>query len=120
MSMNDALHLKQTEAFINENPVDVVVTRRTKQANNSGGWKWTNPQNLDPQTMRKVGTTTPVSRETADGKTVLPNAVMIALPDADLQIGDLFTIEGRDHEVVWVDSDHPPWRLRAEVIELVI
>lgn len=115
----DALHIKATQAFINENPESIVITRRAKVVQPSGGFRYSAGAPLAAQTMRKVALnriSAAVERVTEDGRTVLPTAALVALPTADLQRGDLFTLDGVPHEVVHV-SDRPKWRLQAEVIE---
>lgn len=120
MTTASALHIKQTEAFINEAPVDIVIHRRSKEDTPSGGWRWVDEPDLAPQTVRKVGsyisgaTSREVSRTTTDGKVVVPTNIVIGLPDWDVQIGDTFDIDGNSHEVVWI-STLPPWRKAAEV-----
>lgn len=121
--LTDELHVVQTQAFIDENPVEIVISRRTKSATASGGWKW-GPASplLSSQTMRKVGSSrlaSTIKRTTEDGREVIPTATLIALPDADVEIGDLFDLDGDTFEVVTVENEHPPWRLSAEVVEYV-
>jgi hypothetical protein len=117
----DALHIKATQAFINENPEDIILTRRAKVTQPSGGFRWDAGAPLPAQVMRKVAinrVTAAVQRVTEDGRTVFPTAALVALPSADIQSGDLFILAGVPHEVVFV-SDRPKWRLQAEVIEHV-
>ena len=115
----DALHIKATQAFINENPEAIVLTRRAKVEQPSGGFRYNAGAPLAAQTMRKVaigrvGAVT--ERVTEDGRTVMPSAVLICMPDADIARGDLFTLDGVPHEVVFIGK-RPKWRISAEVIE---
>lgn len=123
MTTADAIHVKQTVAFINEAPMDIIIHRRHKEEVPSGGFKWVNDPDLAPQTVRKLGRYVSSanvggsgSRTTTDGQVVVPNAIIIGLPDFDVQIGDTFDIDGISHEVMWV-SDLPPWRRAVEVYE---
>lgn len=122
MSMASALHIRQTQAFIDENPMDIVVHRRHKVDTPSGGWTWEADADLASQTVRKVGkfvssaSSDGIARTTSDGKVVVPSSVVIGLPDWDVQIGDTFDIDGVEHEVVWI-STLPVWRKAAEVYE---
>lgn len=116
---NLALHIKQTQAFIDENSDDIVIIRRTKQDDGAGGYTWSAPVDLPPQRMRKVGQGrigALTQRTTEDGRVLLPSAVLVALPDADVQRFDHFTLGDVDHEVLWVNT-LPEWRLTAEVLE---
>lgn len=75
---------------------------------------------MAPQTMRKVGSSlrsNAESRTTEDGRVVTISANMIGLPSVDIAIGDKFTLDGVEHEVVGI-SRLPEWRVQAEVTEL--
>lgn len=121
MALDSALHLKQTEAFINERPIEVIMRRRAKVATTAGGHARGPEVPLPPVTVRKVaqgriGALT--ERTTEDGRTVVPTAVVIAMPTADIKRGDHFTFNDIDHEILFV-NDTPEWRLSAEVLEHV-
>lgn len=122
--LTDQMHLRQTEAFIAENPSAITIKRRSKTETASGGWKWGSPVPLpSSQTMRKVGSnrvSVTIQRTTTDGKQVIPSAVLVGLPDADIQVGDLFDLDGKTYEVLTVDNDHPPWRMQAEVVAMFV
>lgn len=111
-----------TAQFISENPIEVVVTRRTKQATSSGGFKWMNPVELLPQTMRKVlpnrvSDSEGNRRTDANGRTVVPTANLIGQIDADIDRFDLVDISGVPHEVVWVTRRDMFARTVAEVVQ---
>lgn len=119
MTQASAIHLKQTEAFIAENPEAIVLTRRAKVVQQSGGWRYDAGVALLAQNFRKVAVgrvKDTVERVTEDGRTVIPSAVLIGLPERDIQRGDLFTLDGVPHEVVFVNR-RPEWRVSAEVVE---
>lgn len=118
MTQTDDYHLAATQAFINENPDDIVLMRAAKVAQPSGGWRLGPPAPLASQVMRKVAlnrVTAAVERVLPDGRTVHPTFTLIAMPDADIEAGDTFTLDGAKHEVVYV-GDRPRWRLSAEVV----
>jgi len=119
MALDTRIHLLQTQKFVSERPVDIVVQRRRRQSDGKGGFKWVTGSSLPPQTVRKVGIgrlSATTERTTADGKVVVPNATIIALPQIDLQRYDKFEIDGIMHEVVAV-SRLPEWRVSADVYE---
>lgn len=113
-------HLRLTEAFVRENPVDIEITRYSTTSDGAGGYVRGAPETLAVQTMRKVASSFKSDlavRHTSDGREVKPTATMIGLPDVDIQDGDLFIIEGVSHEVVFTER-LPKWRVSAEVVEL--
>lgn len=118
-TMHDKLHLKQTEAFIAQNPVSIEITRTKKIPDGKGGFKKDSPQHLDAQVVRKIGSTRiSDSREltTPEGRIVVPTAALVAMPDADIQAGDTFLIADVPYEVIKTNLD-PPWRLQAPIVE---
>jgi hypothetical protein len=116
--LDSAIHVRQTEAFINENPAKAIVARRTKVPSTSGGFTWSEPVPLPSQSIRIIELvrgqfSTP--RMTTAGTLVTATHIAIAHPDADFINHDLFTSEGLDWEVVWV-SMSPPWRKALELV----
>jgi len=120
MALDSRLHLKQTDYFIRQRPVEITVERRRREADGRGGWHYVDPPlSLPPQTVRKVGSFrigSTVERITADGAVVVPSNAVIAYPDADIKRFDKFVIDDVVHEVVFVQI-LPEWRLQAEVYE---
>jgi len=119
--LQDDLHVAQTEFFIQQNPVDIEVTRVARIKDGKGGWKDDSPRTLPLQTVRKVGAsfvTGSTNVTLPDGRILIPTAVVIAMPDADLLVKDKFAIDDKKFEVVKVDRD-PPWRTQAQVVEQV-
>lgn len=121
MALNTDLHISLTRHFIDENPSSIVVYRPTYVDDGVGGRVMTGETQLPPQIMRHVGIEprrghTLLMLVTRDGETVVANSSVIAMPEADLQNQDQFTINGGTgrYEVVHVES-HPEWRIRAEV-----
>lgn len=122
MTTTSLIHIKQTAAFIGENPVEITITRKQKVETASGGWRWADDRDLPSQTVRKVGrlvssqANSVAERTASDGKAVVPTCNVIGLPDWDVQVGDTFVINNVTHEVVWI-SELPAWRKSAEVYE---
>lgn len=119
---SDVLGRRITTQFIAENPVDVVVTRRTKQATSAGGFKWVNPVDLTPQTMRRVlpnrvSSSEGNRRTDSSGRTVVPTANLVGQIDADIDRFDLVDLSGIPHEVVWVTRRDIFARTVAEVVQ---
>lgn len=118
-NQGSALHLKQTTAFVNENPSAIQLIRETKVKTPAGGIKTQNAAPLTPVVMRlvainRVGATT--QRTTPDGRLVIPTHNLVGTPPIDIQEGDKFNLDGKDYEVISVNS-RPAWRINAEVME---
>lgn len=96
---------EQTEAFIAENPYIVALVRNTKVSDGAGGWT-TTPLALSPQVVRLVPQSRLVSveRRTVGGEMTKPDMNMLATYDADVEVGDTFTWNGRTVEVVWIHA----------------
>lgn len=114
-------HLRQTQAFIEVRPIEIIIERTKRVPDGRGGFTLEPAPGspLPPQRVRKVGSArigATVERVTSDGKTVIPSSTLIAFPNADIQRYDKFVLEGITHEVVDV-SILPEWRLSAEVYE---
>lgn len=119
MALNTAEHLAATQMFIDERPIELALVRSTKVSDGEGGWTKTSPTTLSPQRVRKVAQgriADTTQRMTSDGALVIPTAVLIAMPDFDVQRYDTFTLDGIPHEVLWV-TRLPEWRVQAEVVE---
>lgn len=119
--LTHALHVKQTEAFIGQNPSTIVLVRTSRVGDGRGGSKKDVPLTLSPQTMRKVGSTRVSSTSqtnSTDGNLLIPQQYLIALPDADIERDDQFTLEGIPYKVQSV-NDEPPWRKQASIVEQV-
>lgn len=99
---------RNTVAFINADPITVVLNRAELVSNGAGGFRRESPSPLPPQTARLV----PVGaqyggaeeHEMLDGQTVQVDYHMVALFDADIERGDWFFLRDEKHEVVWVRS----------------
>lgn len=118
MSQTTPEHLALTEAFINENPTTITLSRRTKVPTGSGGWKYDTASDLEPFVGRLVGSfrvRDTIARTTEAGQEVVPTHTLIAMPGTDIARGDQFTIGDALYEVVNFD-EMPKWRVNAEVI----
>lgn len=117
MSLATADHLAATQMFIDANSNSFVLTRPTRVPDGAGGTVDSGSTTLAAQTMRLVGLSqlsASAERVSADGHIVRATFALIALPSADVEVGDVFTFDGHVHEVLFV-SAHPEWRKRAEV-----
>ena len=121
MALNTAEHLAATQMFIDERPIMLAFLRTVKTSDGQGGWTKTNPTPVSPQRVRKVaqGRVSDLTQRVGiDGALVVPTAVLIGMPDLDVQRYDTFIFEGINHEVLWV-TRLPEWRTSAEVVERV-
>lgn len=122
MTLATAEHIAITEKFIDENPCQVTITRDTIVSDGAGGRVASGTTTLAAQKMRLVGIEprrgqTLIMLVTRDGEHVVANSTIIAMPDANIQNQDQFTVNGdlaNVYEVLHVES-HPEWRIRAEV-----
>lgn len=99
---------KQTKAFIEEYPLDIILQRNVATPDGAGGTKLTpGPLPGGSQTFRQItqGTSTGVFRRTLDGEEVAPDFVLLGEYDADVKSGDWYTKDGAKHEVVYVRED---------------
>jgi hypothetical protein len=112
-----AEHVAATQLFIDANPNSFSLQRPGRVSDGAGGWTEGTPIELGEQTMRLVGLSqlsTQAERVSSDGHIVRATFALVALPSADVAVGDRFTFEDKVHEVLFV-STHPEWRKRAEV-----
>lgn len=106
----------QTTAFIAADEDEVVLNRRTRTANGSGGYVLTAPAALPSQAGRLI----PLQpggpqRHTLDGKLVDPGYHLLMDWGADMLRGDLFTVHGRRYEVVFV-AENKDYEVKGEVV----
>lgn len=105
---------KQTLRFIEENPSEIIFTRKTRVSDGAGGYT-TTPTPLDPQVVRVVeqNVAREVERRNVAGEVVRPALAVVAMPYADLSTGDTFPWQGRTAEVVYLTV--LPYELIGEV-----
>jgi hypothetical protein len=106
----------QTRAFIAADQDEVVLTRRTRVPNGSGGYLLTAPAALPSQPARLI----PLQpggpqRHTLDGRLVDPAYHLLMDWEADLSRGDLFVIHGRRYEIVFV-TENQSYETKGEVV----
>lgn len=119
-------HRTLTEAFIQENPIDVVFRRRSRVQTNEGGWSLGPEVNQPAQTARlvqsgRVGAAG--TRHTPDGRLRDATATLLLLPGANVEIGDLVEIPPQaagdpglvgDWEVVDIGGR---WAMNVEIVK---
>ena len=122
MPLLNATNIALTQFFIDQNPSEITVTRDTRASDGAGGTVVSGETTLTPFTARLCGIEpqrghTLVMLVTRDGEEVVANSTLIAMPDADIQPQDRFTMNGDTgtvYEILHVEN-HPEWRKRAEV-----
>lgn len=110
-------HEKITEAFIDDNPADIVLTRRKRVQTTAGGFVWVDVDPLLAQKGRMVFSSNKgdnLTRTLPEGQVVDVTATLVFAADADVQRGDKFTYEGTDW-VVGSVARTPKWRISCEV-----
>lgn len=115
----DALdwHRQQTIGLIDENPIDVVLTRRARVPDGQGGWIYDASTALPPQRVRifpRRSAAVISDRAVPEGIEEIPEYVMVALPEADVSSADTFPYDGSTFRVSRVIRT--AWRVRAEVV----
>lgn len=95
------------KAFMNYDPLEIVLTRKAKVDTGAGGWKWAEPTNLEPQLFRM----TPFKRRLGLGETNTPDGditasqfLLMGKVGADVAKGDTFKVDNDNYIVVKV---HP-------------
>jgi len=114
-----------TQAFISENPFEIVMRRRDKLPQEDGGFLWGPEQPKPAQTCRlvqsgRVGAAG--QRHTPDGRLREVVATLVFMAGADVQIGDLCNIPddvaAGDHGLIgeWIVMDiSGRWAVNAEI-----
>lgn len=108
-----------TSAFIDADYVDVVLYRSGQVSDGAGGFIPGDPVPLASQKVRIItqGSTGADSkaRFTADGQQVSPDYVLMGTYDADVERWDIFFLDGREYEVVFVNQNRQ-YEVKAEVV----
>lgn len=116
LATEHAVQRDLTGWFIQADQDDVVLFRRSRTANGSGGYVLGTPAALPSQVGRLIplqaGAT---ERHTLDGRLVEPGYHLLMEWNSDMVRGDTFTIHGRRYEVVFVVEDQD-YELKGEVI----
>lgn len=118
----DALELKlqveTTRAFILADPEDLVLLRRDKISDGSGGFYFDNEQSLPSQTARLIPQNDRVPEVvTSDGKRGMPEFVILLEPDADVQRYDQFQWKNVRWEIAHLHLK-PEYELKGDVIRV--
>lgn len=110
---------ENTEAFIARSPVGITLSRRARVEDGVGGWKWGATSSVAEQTFRKTAMlrgSSKTERVTSNGVLIIPEFLLVCLVDADIKRYDTFSLNGQEHEVVFVSKMR--WSTHAEVHEL--
>lgn len=107
---------RMTHAFIQADPVEIVLWRQTKVPNGSGGFVLGPPTSLPSQTFKAIPQNHQLEeRQTTDGVMVRPDSVLIGHWDANIVRGDWFVdVEGNRFDVVYV-GEKRDYETRAEL-----
>lgn len=107
-----------TRAFIEADPITVVLYRSEFLSDGAGGEIKQNPEPLTPQRARLIpmqdGST---PRLIADGEQVTPKYMLMGEHDLDVEREDEFTVNGRSYKVVFVNENRQ-YEVKAEVAYL--
>lgn len=114
-----AMHVANTKAFIEEDAVDVILERPGRVSNGAGGFRETPPFHLPSQRVRVItltaGSVGGVERLTlSSNRLVVPDYVVLGIPELNVQRGDRLSLWGKTFEVVFV-NDRPLYERKAEV-----
>lgn len=106
-----------TQRFIDADSSSIVLNRRTRTADGAGGYSYGAPAPLPAQVCKVISLMDAASvslRATEDGVMVSPAYVLVMMPGANVQRWDRFTMNGAEHEVVFVDDRQ--YEIKAEVV----
>lgn len=104
---------RSTKGFIDENPVELVLTRAARLRTTAGGWEDGELTDLTPQRVRLVAQTNR-NRLNPDGDVTVPAFVLVGLPGTDVAEGDIFSYQGNQYRV-GRPVNGPAWAVRMEV-----
>jgi hypothetical protein len=117
----EVVELKNTQAWIDENSVEVSFMARRKVSTADGGWEWQNEAPMLPQKARLVYSGNKgdsVQRTLSDGQVVVVQATLVFMPGAQVEPGWLCELNegGETHQwIVAFVSRTPARRVSAEV-----
>jgi hypothetical protein len=105
-----------TRAFILADPEDLTLMRRVRTPDGSGGFTYGSPAALAVQTGRMIPQSDRVVElRTSDGRSAIPEWVLMMEPDSDMQRYDQFTWRGAVWEIVQIHNK-PDYELKGDVI----
>lgn len=104
--------------FINDNPIEIALTPYLSVSNGKGGFTLQpqTPRTLQTMTMIKpngVGATLEITTE--DGKIIVPDFVLVAEVEAEIERNDRFEHDGATFVVRKVDYSRHDWAKHAAV-----
>lgn len=95
-----AVQRRVTTAFIRSDAQQITLYRTARLDDGAGGFEMASPAPLSAQTMRYIpGIDAPTRETVADGRRQDPEGFLLAQWDADMQVGDTFTMNGARYEV---------------------
>lgn len=108
-------------AFIWRDPTSMAVQNRKTVITSSGGKKYVNDGETFQETVRMVPSASTSeqqpNRVTADGRTVLPNWMVVALPETEIKVGTILVSATGDRFEVVHQARVPSWRVTFEAIQ---
>lgn len=114
-SIESEMNVVQTRAFIEHDPIYVVIYRTEATDDGAGGTIIEPLSPISAQRVRVSGQARQRVVETPDGRQLQIDVSLIGLPGFDVRLGDLFLLGGYEYEVVNI-QDQPAWRIVAESI----
>jgi hypothetical protein len=115
-----AVEIANTVAFINANPTSVILTPRTRHLDGKGA-RFVNGQPKAPQTVKLIDQSTsrntiPGKIQASDGVERLIDFILLAHPDADIDLYDFWVDgNGRTLEVAELYPSNQ-YEIRAAVV----
>ncbi len=115
MPLEADVQRKLTRAFVAANPSSIVLSRKTKVPNGAGGFTYSAPTTLPPQTLRFVYQGGTTRTRTIDGDTETVPAVLVGEVGVDIQVDDEFVLGNDRFRVRSVDDANAVYKTQAEV-----
>lgn len=108
--MNLTVNRRLTKAFIDQNPVEIVMTPRHRERTAAGGFQWVDHRPRSPQVMTLIETGgvggIPRPTITQDGIDRVIEFQLLAEHDARMERYDVFEHDGKEWEVVELYHDN--------------
>lgn len=108
---------QNTAAFIDANHAVITLTPRTQTRTGTGGFTWTTGTPRTPQKFHfgeRVTNAMPTNR-VAGGTQRVEDYTLLGNYNAAIEVGDIFTLDGADWEVVALQQENG-YERRATVI----